>query len=376
MRVGVFAHRLSQRQPTGIARYVRELVCALPAVANERTSFVAASTRESEDTGWVPPQVQTRVLPWPRRPVQMSWSLALGPALERSLGPLDVVHLMQPFPPVKTRAPQVLTVHDLFPLSDPGWYRRSEQWTYRRSIELGLRRARVIIVPSAYVARHLETLLSVAPERIEAIPLGVSGVFASPREAATIEATCRRFDVTPGAYVVCIGQVSTRKNLVPLVRAFAQLPVDVRMPLVMIGPDAHGVEDVDAEIGRLNHGVQVRRTGFLPDADAAALVNGAAVLAHPALGEGFGFVPLEAMAAGTPVIAAASSAVPEVTGDGALLVQAPSDPDAWADALTALLGDSGRRAAMAVAGERRAAEFSWSEHAVRTLDVYARVTDA
>jgi glycosyltransferase involved in cell wall biosynthesis len=372
MRVAVFAHRLSQRQPTGIARYIRELVCALAPLVGEQASFVAASTREPADPAWVPEQIETRVLPWPRRAVQASWSLGLGPALERSLGELHAVHLVQPFPPVKTLAPQLVTVHDLFPLEHTDWYRRSEQWTFRRSIELVLKRAKRIVVPSAYVAGHLQSLLSVDPERIAVIPLGVSGVFARASDAGAIEAECERFGVSAGRYAVCVGQVSTRKNLIPLVRAFARLPPEVRVPLVMIGPDGHGVEAVDAEIARLD-AAQVRRTGFLSDADAAALVNGAAVLVHPALGEGFGFVPLEAMAARTPVIAAAVSSVPEVAGDAALLVDAPNDPAAWASALAELLGDPERRATMAVAGVQRAANFSWSQSAAKLLDIYADV---
>jgi glycosyltransferase involved in cell wall biosynthesis len=280
---------------------------------------------------------------------------------------------MQPFPPVKTAAPQLVTVHDLFPLEHPDWYRRSEQLTYRRSIALVLERAERIIVPSAYVARHLEDLLSITPTRIDVIPLGVSGVFARAREPEVIAASCKRFGVAPGAYAVCVGAVSTRKNLVPLVRGLAHLPDDVRVPLVMIGPDGHGADAVDAEIAQLDHGAQVRRTGFLPDAEAAALVGGAAVLLHPALGEGFGFVPLEAMAARTPVIAAAVSSVPEVAGDAALLVDSPTEPEAWASALSGLLGDPERRAAMAAAGEQRARQFSWGQSAARLLDIYADV---
>jgi glycosyltransferase involved in cell wall biosynthesis len=172
---------------------------------------------------------------------------------------------------------------------------------------------------------------------------------------------------------VCVGQVSTRKNLVPLVRALAYLPAQERVPLVMIGPDGHGVASVDAEVARLNGGAQVRRTGFLPDSEAAALVSGAAVLLHPALGEGFGFVPLEAMAARTPVIAAAVSSIPEVAGDAALLVDAPTEAEAWASALSGLLRDPHRRAAMAASGKQRAAHYSWERSAGRLLEIYAAV---
>lgn len=373
MRVGLFAHRLSQRHPTGIGRYVRELVCALGELTDRHARFVVCSTREPETASWVPGAVDTRVVPWPRRPVQMSWCLGLGPRLERSLGVLDAVHLIQPFPPIKTVAPQLVTVHDLFPLEHPDWYRRSEQWTYRRSMMLVLKRAERIVVPSEYVARRMEDLLDVPRTRVDVVPLGVSGVFARAQSEEAIETSCARFEVARGQYAVCVGAVSTRKNLVPLVRAFAHLPASERVPLVMIGPDGHGVDAVDAEIATLDGGARVRRTGFLPDSEAAALVAGAAVLLHPALGEGFGFVPLEAMAARTPVIAAAVSSIPEVAGDAALLVDAPTEPEAWASAISGLLGDPERRAAMAAAGQQRAGAFSWGRSAHRLLDIYADV---
>jgi glycosyltransferase involved in cell wall biosynthesis len=373
MRVGLFAHRLSQRHPTGIARYLRELVLTLAELGDPRARFVVASTREDGDIGWVPESVESRVLPWPRRPVQLLWCTGRGPKLERSVGEVDAVHLIQPFPPVRTSAPQLTTVHDLFPLEHPGWYRRSEQWSYRRSMTLVLERAKAIVVPSTYVADRLEALLGVARSRIEVIPLGVSGVFAHAGGDQTIVATCARYDVVPGRYAVSVGQVSTRKNLVPLIRALGQLPTEYRIPLVMIGPDGHGVEMVESEIAKLDGRAQVRRTGFLPDGETAALLAGAALLLHPALGEGFGFVPLEAMAARTPVIAAGVSSVPEVAGDAALLVAEPDEPDAWAHAIADLLGDPSRRAAMATAGAQRAAGFSWERSARRLLDIYADV---
>src|SRR5205085_10843889 len=123
-------------------------------------------------------------------------------------------------------------------------------------------------------------------------------------------------------------------------------------------------------IARLDGKARVLRVGYLPDADAAALVRGAAVLAHPTLGEGFGFVPLEAMAAGTPVVAARTSSVPEVVGDAAILLDDPADPRAWADAVIELVGDHQRRAELAAAGKQRAAAFSWRRTAQAMLDIY------
>jgi glycosyltransferase involved in cell wall biosynthesis len=371
LRIGLFAHRLAGRHPTGIGRYFRELVRALDAAA-AGARLVVSSTREPEEAAWIPGSVQKTVLPWPRRPVQLAWSLGTGPRLEHRLGALSVMHLLQPFPPVRTRAPQLVTVHDLFPLEHPSWFSWSERWTFRRSIELLVRRAATIVVPSAYVAERVGDLLSVEPAHVRVVPLGVSGAFSATGTEPGIAEVCRRFGVSPGGFAVCVGTVSTRKNVIALVRAMAQLG-SAGLPLVMIGPDGQGSREVDAEIARQDGRSRVLRTGFLPDPDAASLVRGAAVLLHPALGEGFGFVPLEAMAVGTPVIAGRISSVPEVVGDAAVLVDEPAEPASWAHALTELLADDDRRAALARAGAQRAAGFTWAATARRMLALYREV---
>lgn len=369
MTVALHVHRLAETHATGIGRYARELVCALEQLGGDRHDLLLTSTPEARVARWIPGTVRTRVVPWPRRMTQAGWCLGLGPRLERAAGPLDVVHLIHPFPPVKTAAPQVVTVHDQFPLEHPGWYPRSERWTYARSVDLALRRAARIVVPSRHVADGLQAILDVDPGRVVVVPQGVSGAFADPRPEHELAARCERFGVQPGGFVVCLGAVSTRKNVSALVRGMAGMSC----PLVLVGPDGHGAESIDAEIACLHRGARVIRTGYVSDDDAAALVRSAAILAHPALGEGFGFVPLEAMAADTPVVAAGLSAIPEVVGDAAVLVDEPTQPEAWTDALSELLASPERRRALAQAGRRRAREFTWRGTALRMLEVYEDV---
>jgi glycosyltransferase involved in cell wall biosynthesis len=369
MRIGLFAHRLAPRHPTGIGRYTSELAAAVARVA-DRDEIVLVSTPEGEPACRLPGPIPTHVLPWPRRPVQAAWCLDSGPALERSLGQVDVVHLVQPFPPARSWAPQVATVHDLFPFEHPEWYRPSERWTYRRSVWLVIRRAARIVVPSAYVRARLVAALGVEPARIAVVPQGVSGAFGRARDERRIAAVCGRFGLEPGRFVVSVGAVSTRKNAITLVRAMGELGRG-EVALALVGPDGYGAKHVDAEIARNEGGGRVVRTGYLSDADTATLVQAAAVLAHPTLAEGFGFVPLEAMAADTPVIAARTAAIPEVVANAALLVDEPTNPRAWARAIAAVCGSAERRAELAAAGARRAASFSWERTARRMLGIYA-----
>jgi alpha-1,3-rhamnosyl/mannosyltransferase len=375
MRIGLFAHRLAQSRATGIGRYVRELTSALADAAGAGYSLTLSSTPEAEPADWVAAKIETRVLPWPRRATQAAWCLGAGPRLERSLGRLDVVHLLHPFPPAKAAAPLVVTVHDLFPLEQPGWYRASERWAYRRSVALVIRRARRIVVPSRYVADRLLAGLGIGPARVEVVAHGVNGSFASEGSDQAVSSACSRFGVEPGRFVVCVGAVSTRKNVTPLLRGAAQVR-GAPVPLVLIGANGHGAAAVEAETARLDGTASVIRTGYLPDPETAALVRGAAALAHPALAEGFGMVPLEAMAAGTPVIAARASSIPEVVGDAAVLVDEPAEPGSWADALTEVMGNAERRDQLRSAGRRRAAGFSWERAARTMLEIYDEAAGA
>jgi glycosyltransferase involved in cell wall biosynthesis len=375
MRVCLFAHRAAEAQPTGIGRYLRELALALAEVAGDDDSLVLASTREPGEAEWVSGRIEARALPWPRRAVQAAWCLGAGPHLERSLGHLGAVHLMQPFPPVPARAAQVVTIHDVFPFEHPEWYPRSEPWVYRRCIALVRRRANRLIVPSAYVGGRVESVLGVDPERIEVVPEGVSGTFVDSGAGADSEAVCARFGVTPRRFAVCIGAISIRKNQLALVRAAPQL-ADDGFALVMVGADGHGAETVSAELGRDEYRSRVVRAGYLSEPDMAALVRAAAAVVHPALAEGFGLVPLEAMAAGTPVIAARSGSIPEVVGDAAVLVDEPRDPSAWATALVEVAGSADLRRRLIAAGKRQATSFSWQRSARRMLEIYREAARA
>ena len=245
-----------------------------------------ASTPERGQADWLPGAIESRVLPWPRGAVQAAWCLGAGPPVERSLGHVDLVHLVQPFPPAPAHAVELVTVHDMFPFEHPEWYRRSERWTYRRSMALALRRASRLVVPSAYVAGSVQSMLGVDPERIEVVPEGVSGTFLGSLTDSETEATCARFGVTPGRFVICIGAISIRKNQLALVRAMAQLR-DSDLALVMVGPQGYGAEAVSAELARGDGSNRVVRAGYLSEPDMAALVLAAAAVVHPALAEGF-----------------------------------------------------------------------------------------
>jgi glycosyltransferase involved in cell wall biosynthesis len=176
------------------------------------------------------------------------------------------------------------------------------------------------------------------------------------------------FGLEVGGYWLTLGGIVARKGLDTAIRALARVRGD--LPLVVAGPAgdaARALRGVAAESGMLD---RVRFVGFVPDEHLPDLVAGARALLHPSLDEGFGLVPLEAMAAGTPVLAARTGAIPEVVGDAAWLLDTV-DVGAWAEALDALARDERLVSDLTARGRARASSFTWGATVARTEEVYA-----
>jgi glycosyltransferase involved in cell wall biosynthesis len=183
---------------------------------------------------------------------------------------------------------------------------------------------------------------------------------------------CARHGLTPGRFILAVGEIGPRKNLAVLVQAVPRLAPDQRPTLVLVGGDGQDAAAVHALPAQLGVAECVRATGRVDDETLVALLHGARALVHPALYEGFGLTPLEAMSAGTAVIASDAGSLPEVVGDAGLLV-GPRDVDGWADAIARVVTDDDVTDRMVAAGRQRAAAFTWAAAARATWQVYDRV---
>ena len=374
-RIALYVHRLTISNPTGVHRYALELARALSAQAEQKGDRLEMwSGRDPATAGRGLPGVTTRQLPRRRQAVHATWSAVGRPRIETMTGRLDLVHALLPAFPVASRAPLVLTIHDLLPLTNPDWFARVPLWGFHRSVRDAVRRAAAIISPSQVVVDDVRDRLGVEPARLHLVPEGVDGLFAQPVDPAQAEHTLRRHGVETGRFLVAIGQVSPRKNLEVVFRALAALRSRGRTPppLVVIGGSDAASAPTHAAPGRLGVADLVRFTGRLDDSDLRALLQHATALVHPSRYEGFGLTPLEAMAAGVPVVASSAGSLPEVVGDAGMLAD-PDDVTAWAEAIALLQDDLARGEALAAAGRRRAARYTWEEAARRTWEVYEAV---
>jgi glycosyltransferase involved in cell wall biosynthesis len=337
VRVAVDA-QLAVGSATGIGEYVAELCRALPAAGVDAIALQAP-----------------RLDPW-RFDRRILWDQILLPVAARRAR-CELLHCASGTMPVVAPLPTVATVHDVAWLrvqSHARWYARAY---FGRLATLLYPRARRIMVDSAFSRDELTALLPIDPARVDVVYPGVAADVAQVRRA-------------PGEpLVLVIGTVERRKNLELVIRALAGVPA---ARLVAVGPlTGYRVdcERVAAEVGVADR-VDIR--GYVPRAELLALLRRAAVVAVPSRYEGFGYAAAWALCAGAPVIAAATSSLPEVVGADGLLL-GPDDVAAWCDAIATIVADPVTASARAAAARPAAiARFSVAAAATAAAACYAR----
>jgi glycosyltransferase involved in cell wall biosynthesis len=248
-------------------------------------------------------------------------------------------------------------VHDLTPLRHPELC-DAATLAYPGLIRRALRRGAWVHADSGFVAGEVVDAFGADPRRVRVVHPGVPAL-PPVGEAETARALRRLLPPGTGRYCLAVGTAEPRKDLPGLVRAFGGVAAShADVSLVLAGPPGWGEAALEDAVAASPARGRIVRTGWVEDRDLAALFGGAAVLAYPSLYEGFGFPPLQAMRAGVPVVATRAGSVPEVVGDGALLVD-PGDADGLAAALDRCLGDGAARRDLVAAGSAWADRFSW-----------------
>lgn len=325
---------------SGVQTYIRELIGAVAATGRVDLAVVV----QADAKGLLPPGVEARV-----RPVAAGWRRGLEGL--RSPGPADLIHGLDVDLPWRPAAPTVATVHDLSVFDVPWAFSRRRAAAERAIVANALKRADAVIAVSAFTAERVQTVLGrdsiVVPE--------APGPEFGPVDRSEIERVVNRYGL-PLRYVLHVGTVEPRKDIATL--GAAARAAD--LPLVLAGsvPDPRQVPG------------GARVLGYVPPADLPALYAAATIVGYPSRYEGFGLPPLEAMACGAPVVASAVASLPEVLGDGAVLVPS-GDVDALTAALRRVAHDDDERAELITRGKRTAASYSWSATAEATLEVYA-----
>lgn len=273
------------------------------------------------------------------------------------------------FIPLAAECPAVATLHDLSVLRHPQWHPADRVHYFEREFPRILSSCLHFVTVSQFARREVISMLGVAPARVTAVPNGVrSGL--RPLPVAEVRRTLHSLGL-PEQYLLHVGTIEPRKNVLMLLRAYCALPANLRerWPLLLVGGWGWGTADVAAYWQDHARHCGVIVAGYVPDARLAAVYNGARALLYPSHYEGFGLPPLEMMACGGAVLASTAGAVVETAGGQAHLLPA-ADEDGWRAAMARVVADDDwwdivRRGAVATAQP-----YTWERSAAATLDIY------
>ncbi len=314
-------------------------------------------------------------------------------------GSFDLLHVTYNAPPLSP-CPTVVTIHDISFEHYPQFFSPRDLLILKTLVPLSARRAAHILTVSQHARQEIIDRYGLPPDKITVTYEAAGEQFRPIDDPVALQAVRAKYGIGGGPFVLALGNLQPRKNIVRLVEAFGRVVngqqstvnsqqltgngeqsgaanadwslLTGHCSLVIAGKAQWRESEVFQAVQQAGLDGRVLFPGYVEDADLPALYSAAAVFVYPSLYEGFGLPPLEAMACGTPVISTRAASLPEVVGDAALLID-PTDSEALAQGLHDVLTQPALYADLAARGRSRAAMFSWERCAAETLAVYADV---
>lgn len=264
----------------------------------------------------------------------------------------------------------VMTVHDLTHIHYPQTQPEDRLKEIERRLPSALARVSRILVDSEFIGQEIKKHFGVAEQKVVVAPLACSAIF-QPRAEAQLAARLKKLDLRYRGFILSVGTLEPRKNLLLTLKAHARLPLPLRQrfPLLVVGMPGWRAEELSAALSQGIKSGHVRVAGYLDQEDLACVMAAARVLVFPSLYEGFGLPVLEAMASGTPVIASACASLPEVAAAAGTYVD-PQDEVGLTEQMQRLIEDDNTWMVQRIAGLERSAQFSWKKCAAITAEVY------
>lgn len=293
--------------------------------------------------------------------------------LQKHLAGIDIFHSSDVLNYALPGAKSVTTIHDLTTLILPEYHLPHIHKMQAAKFRFAQEQANAVIAVSENTKRDIVRLLGIEPERVHVVHEGVEPGLR-PLPAETIAPTLAAYGLDLQTYILHVGTIEPRKNLVRLVEAYHQVRQAVAQPpkLVLVGRKGWFYEEVYASVTALDLTESVLFLDTVTDEELPAFYNGALLMVYPTLYEGFGLPALEAMACGTAVVAANTSSLPEVVGNAGLLID-PTDVSAITNAVLSVLENRDFRANLSEKSLAQAQKFTWNQVAQETLAVYEKI---
>jgi glycosyltransferase involved in cell wall biosynthesis len=371
MHVAINAHLLAHTRSfrrAGVSHYIEQVLNHLGAI-DQQNRYTIYTTRGLDQAALGLPanfHVRPSRLPTINPRVRIPWEQFLAPLLLRRIK-ADLFHGTLNVVPLACPVPSVVTVHDLAFIRFPQTFRAYNRTYLDFATRLTVRRAARILTVSEHTRREVIGLLGVPPERVVVTPNAARAHFRPPAPAAVSRLRARHN--LPEQFVLYVGTLEPRKNLTTLLEAFVEVARQSDAPLLIGGGKGWLYTSIFERLEALGLRDRVRFVGYIEEDELPLWYAAATAFVFPSIYEGFGMPPLEAMACGTPVVTSNTSSLPEVVGDAGIMVD-PYDASALATALIQVLRDAELRAELRVRGLQRAAQFTWSVTAERTLRAY------
>ena len=354
----------------GVGRYVDNLLAALvPADAD-----LAVVCQRSDAERYRRLGSGVEVVPGPpaisHRPARLAWEQTGLPLVAQQVG-ARVVHSPHYTMPLRADVPVVVTIHDISVFTSPEMHGGAKGTFYRSATRTALRRATRCLVPSQATREELVRVLDADAAAVDVALHGVDPATFHVPDEGEIARLQARLGLLGQPYVAFLGMLEPRKNVPALIRGWVRACEGRAEPPDLVVAGASGWDDeVDVAVAEVPERLRVLRPGYLRFSDLPAYLGGAAVVAYPSHGEGFGLPVLEAMACGAPVLTTRRLALPEVGGDAVAYCE--TDAESIGRELAALLDDPDRRAELSKAALQRAAQFTWRAAAEAHLETYDR----
>jgi glycosyltransferase involved in cell wall biosynthesis len=363
MRIGIEAERANHPNPTGVERYATEVIRNL-ALLDDKNEYVLYFRTEPQE--WfkkLPANFILRVIPFPKfwTQTRLAWELLVRP--------VDVFFMCIQALPFLHPKNSVITVHDVAYEMFPRAFGAFMLFYLKLTTRWGVWRAKKIIAVSDSTKNDLVRIYGINPGKITTSHLGVDPIY-HPRSYDDVQSVLDKYGLTFKKYVLFVGTMQPRKNLVKLVEAFEKLTIErhIEEKLVIVGGKGWLWEPVMERIESSPAQPTIKILDYVKFEDLPLIYNGASLLTLPALYEGFGLPPLEAMASGTPVVVSQASSLPEVVGEAGKLVD-PNNADSIANGLLEVLQNPQLQTQMSEKGLARAKQFTWRATAERILTV-------
>jgi glycosyltransferase involved in cell wall biosynthesis len=373
MKIGFDITALSMPK-TGIGQYQYNLLKSLLKIDKENFYHLYAfNLRDNKKYSYIDfeknfKNVNIKAHKIPQRLITAWWMLIRYPYLEQITEKCDIYQIseicQQP-----TKKKTVAFIHDLTTKIFPQYHLIKNKILYHYRFKNIKKYANAVLTNSEHTKKDIIEHLKIKPERIFVTYFGTHKRF-KPLTKEEIMPVLQKYNIN-FPYICYVGTIEPRKNLQNLFKAFYELKYQEKIPhkLVLVGKEGWYFKNIYKKILELNLNKHIIKTGFIPDDDIPALINGAEIFVYPSFYEGFGLPVLEAMACGTPVVTSNTSSLPEVGGN-AVKYSNPFKPENIAEKILQFIKSKKEREKYSLRAIERAKKFSWEKCAHETLKIY------